>query len=135
MGVLIDTSVLVDVERAGAVAADAVVELGGEPAYLAAITASELLHGVHRADSALRRGRRQRFVDAILELVPVLPFDLEAARVHSRIWADLARDGRVIGAHDLLIAATALANGLGLVTANPREFGRVEGLTVHTWRQ
>ena len=132
MGLLIDTSVLVAIERAGA--GGPVGELADEATFLAAITASELLHGVHRAGSATRRERRQRFVDGILEAVAVLPFDLEAARVHARIWADLASGGRLIGAHDLLIAATALANGYGVLTANQRDFDRVDGLAVHLWR-
>ncbi len=135
MGLLIDTSVLVAVERTGTAPDDALGELGDEPVYLSTITASELLHGVHRADSATRRARRLRFVDGILDVIPVLPFDLEAARVHSRIWADLARTGKLIGAHDLLIAATAVTRGLALLTANRREFDRVDGLTVHLWRQ
>ena len=53
------------------------------------------------------------------------------AEVHARVWADLERRGQTIGAHDLLLAATALAGGLGVVTLNEREFSRVPGLTVH----
>jgi tRNA(fMet)-specific endonuclease VapC len=65
--------------------------------------------------------------------VPILPFDLEIARVHSRIWADLASRGEVIGAHDLLIAATALFHQHAVATGNVREFGRVESLDVVVW--
>lgn len=119
-------------ERSGS--APAVPErLRQEPAFLAAITASELLHGVHRADGTARRARRQAFVEALLDLLPVVPFDLTAARVHAGLWAELRERGEVIGAHDLLIAATALAGGLTLVTHNVREFGRIEGLRVERW--
>jgi tRNA(fMet)-specific endonuclease VapC len=107
--------------------------LQAAPVFLAAITASELLHGVHRAESASRRGRRERFVETILEAVPVLPFDLLVAREHARIWADLARGGRLIGAHDMQIAATGIAHQIPLLTANRREFDRVDGLIVRTW--
>ena len=133
MGVLIDTSVLVEVERSGSATGSPVPafdRLGGESAFLAAITASELQHGVHRADSAVRRARRQAFVETLLDLLPVLPFDLTAARLHAALWAELRRGGRMIGAHDLLIAATALAGDLTLLTRNRREFGRIEGLRV-----
>ena len=133
MGLLIDTSVFVDTERTESALSRALGDLGDQPVHLAAITASELLHGVHRADSAVRRQRRQDFVEAVLEVIPVLSFDLDTARVHSRLWADLARAGSMIGAHDLQIAATAIAHNLELVTANVREFGRIEGLVVHTW--
>jgi tRNA(fMet)-specific endonuclease VapC len=59
--------------------------------------------------------------------------DLPTARVHAQLWADLARAGRLIGAHDLWLAAAALAHGLTLAAANVREFGRVPGLVVETW--
>ena len=133
MGLLIDTSVFVDIERTESALSRTLGDLGDHPVYLTAITASELLHGVHRADSAVRRQRRQDFVEAVLEIIPVLSFDLDTARVHSRLWADLARIGLMIGAHDLQIAATAIAHDLELVTANVREFGRVDDLVVHTW--
>ena len=132
MGLLIDTSVLVALERSGSEVA-AVDRLGVEPSFLAAITASELLHGVHRAEGAARRARRQAFVEALLDLLPVLPFDLTAARVHAGLWADLRGRGEMIGAHDLQIAATALARDLTVLTRNRRELDRVEGLRVETW--
>jgi predicted nucleic acid-binding protein len=94
------------------------------------MTASELLHGVERASSATRRARRETFVERILDLVPVLPFDLEVARVHARIWADLSRHGSMIGAHDLAIAATAVRHELAVLTRNVEEFSRVEGLAL-----
>ena len=133
MGLLIDTSVFVAVERTGAARSDALASLGEQPVHLAAITASELLHGVHRAESAVRRQKRHEFVESVLDIIPVLPFDLDTARVHARLWADLARTGSAIGAHDLQIAATAISHDLGLVTANLREFARIEGLVVHAW--
>ena len=70
-----------------------------EEVAIAAITASELLHGVHRA-SATHRARREAFVESILAAVPVLDFDLLAARAHARLWADLAKAGSDVGPHD-----------------------------------
>ena len=128
MGVVLDTSVLVAVER-GAVRFEALLEsLGEESVAVAAITASELLHGCHRASDPGVRARRAAFVDALLDAIPVLPFGLPEARRHAELWAELARTGSVIGPHDLLIAATALAQGHALVTINQREFSRVPGL-------
>ncbi len=106
--------------------------LGGiaseEEAALAAITASELLHGVCRADTPARALRREAYVEAILSVVPVLPFDLRVARIHARLWAELR--SQPIGAHDLQIASTALAHSSAVLTANVREFLRVPGLSV-----
>lgn len=134
MGLLIDTSVLIAIERSGETPKTVLSTVGDEPAYLAAISASELLHGVHRAQSERRRERRARFVESLFSLLAVLPFDLEAARTHAQLWADLNQQGQRIGAHDLLIAATALTHELRIVTANEREFRRVEGLGVVAWR-
>ena len=52
--------------------------------------------------------------------------------MHAELWASLAEQGAVIGQHDLWIGATALAHGLGVVTRNERDFGRLLGLPVLT---
>lgn len=64
-----------------------------------------------------------------------LPFDDAAAERYGEIRAQLQRAGRLIGANDLLIAATALANGLTLITHNTDEFKRIEGLVVEDWEE
>jgi tRNA(fMet)-specific endonuclease VapC len=56
----------------------------------------------------------------------------QIARVHADVWAQLVAKGQRIGAHDLWIAATALAYGMGLATGNADEFERVPGLRVIT---
>ena len=128
MGFLLDSDVLIASER-DEDTWDALLErLGEETPGIAAISASELLHGVHRATGAQRKARREAFVGTVLSSLTIFPFGLEAARVHARIWADLKAAGRLIGAHDLIIAATALAEDLPLLTLNQGEFRRVEGL-------
>ena len=52
------------------------------------------------------------------------------ARIHAEIWTDLAEQGHVVAAHDLWIAATAIAHGMGVATRNVEEFRRVSGLRV-----
>lgn len=130
MGFLIDSSVLIAAERGRFSLADLARDFAGEALALSAVTASELLHGVHRATDAGVREKRLRFVEYLLSIFPVFPFDLDAARIHAELWAALQRDGQIIGAHDLLIAATARAAGYGVITANGAEFGRVPGLKV-----
>jgi tRNA(fMet)-specific endonuclease VapC len=127
VALLIDTSILVELERTEAKVSS---ELLGEEVYVSAMTASELLHGVERASNVARRARREAFVERILDLVPILAFDLHVARVHARIWADLSRRGSMIGAHDLIIAATAIHHDLAILTRNLEEFSRVEGLVL-----
>jgi predicted nucleic acid-binding protein len=59
-----------------------------------------------------------------------LPFDLVVAGIHARLWAQLAEARQLIGPHDLLIAAIAVAYGHAVLTENAREFGRIPGLVV-----
>ena len=133
MGALIDSSVLIAAER-GTLDLDLVLQDYEDVDYaLSAITASELLHGVHRADSDERRSNREAFVETILSRLPVIAFDLVAARTHARLWAQLAARGVTIGAHDLLIAATAIARGLDVVTRDERSFPKIQGLSLIRW--
>lgn len=130
MAILIDSSVFITVERRGFPPDFVLTLIRNEEGAMASVTASELLVGVHRADTSARRVRREAFVEAILVAIPVVPFDLGTARVHAQLSAQLAATGRPIGAHDLLIAATALAKGYRILTDNLRDFQRVPGLAV-----
>lgn len=127
---ILDTSVIVAGER-GTVRLQAMLaSLGDEPVAIAAITASELLHGALRGGDAGVRARRAAFAEAVVDLVPVLPFGVPEARRHAQLWAELLAAGAVIGPHALLVSATALARGWGVATMSEREFGRVAGLRV-----
>lgn len=122
---ILDTTVLVAVERT-ATSFDRLVADDDDVA-VAAITAAELLLGVELADGR-RRQRRQAFVESILTSVPVEIYDLEVARAHAVLLAHTRRSGQPRGAHDLLIAATALARDRVVVTADPRGFDGLPGL-------
>jgi tRNA(fMet)-specific endonuclease VapC len=130
MAVLIDTSILIDAERRGRQLDEA---LGDEDRAISVITASELLHGVHRAGEESFRVRRQVFVEHVLASLDPLPITTTVARSHARLWAHLEQAGQIIGAHDLWIAATALAHGMSLATGNARHFERVPGLSLITF--
>jgi predicted nucleic acid-binding protein len=130
MGQLVDTSVWISLERLGRPIHTLFESYPDESVVIAAITASELLAGVHLADSSERRQEREMGVEAVFRAVSVEPFDLSAARVHARLWTELTSAGQMIGSHDLIIAATALAFGHAVVTHNVRDFGRVSGLIV-----
>jgi tRNA(fMet)-specific endonuclease VapC len=85
--------------------------------------------GVELADSR-RRERRAAFVDDVLAALPVEIYDLEVARSHARLLAHLRGSGRPRGAHDLLIAATALARDRVVVTADAGGFEDLPGTEV-----
>jgi tRNA(fMet)-specific endonuclease VapC len=130
MGVIFDTSVLISLERASSRLDNFILGREGEPFGISAITVSELLHGVHRADSEKRRVIREAFVEKTIEVFPVFPFDLNAARIYAGIWASLAKRGKVVGAHDLIIAATCISLGFSLATLDLRDYGLIEGLNI-----
>jgi tRNA(fMet)-specific endonuclease VapC len=133
LGVLIDVSILIEHERGRVSLGPHLAGREQEEFFLSVITASELLHGVHCATDASVRARRAAFVEAALERFPLLPVDLAIARARAQLWAGLMAEGRLIGPHDLWLAATCLAHGLTMVTANVREFARVPGLVVESW--
>ena len=133
MAVLIDTSILIAYERGQLDVASRVAGREAEEAFLSVISASELLHGAHRAADPAVRARRMAFVEATLARFPVLEIDLEVARAHAALWSSLAQAGEMIGVHDSWIAATCIARDLTLITANTREFNRVPGLKVENW--
>ncbi len=133
MGLLIDASILIEAERGQIDIERRIAGREDEPFYLSVVSASELLHGVHRAGDEGIRARRSAFVESLLASLPLLEIDLPTARAHARLWADLAAKGQLIGAHDMWLAATCLAQGLRIATGNLREFDRVEGLNVEIW--
>lgn len=128
MAILIDTDLLVDREH-GVGTPELERLLAEEERAISVITVSELLQGVHRASGA-RRVTRSAFVEHLLAGLPAVPITDRVARVHAVVWAELAERGQVIGAHDLWIAATAIAHGLAVATGNVAEFSRVPGLRV-----
>lgn len=128
MAVLIDTDLLIDLER-GASSAALERLLGDEQRAISVVTVSELLHGALRARGAVR-ARRQAFVEHLLAGMSAIPISETVARVHADVWAQLSERSELIGAHDLWIAATAVAHGLGIATRNVAEFERVPGLRV-----
>jgi len=133
MGLLIDASVLTAAER-GALDLDPILSAyGNEEVAVSAITAAELLHGVHRAPAGRRKTQREAFVERLLEMLPVLPFDLVTARMHARVWAELAAQGTAVGERDLMIAATAMARDYSVVARDERSFPKIPGLVVVRW--
>jgi tRNA(fMet)-specific endonuclease VapC len=129
MGLMVDTNVFIIFEKTGS-PIDFSSSAASQGVYTSVLTVSELLIGVHRANTEERRQRRSAFVEAVISGVGVLEFTVAIARVHAEIYAELAKKGQLIGAHDLIIAATARYHGLSLWTDNVEEFSRVPGLHV-----
>lgn len=112
---LLDTGVIIGFERKAIAPSDIIT--ADDDVALSVVTASELLHGVVRAD-AVRRPTRSAWVEAILAGYGIEEVTLAVARVHAALTAHCASNGTPRGAHDLLIAATASATDRTLVTTD-----------------
>lgn len=91
---------------------------------ISAVTLAELSAGPLHTDDAEERARRLSVLQHAEATFDPLPFDAEAARVFGRVSAAVLATGRTPRRRvaDLLIAATAVANGLPLYTTNPADF-------------
>ena len=64
------------------------------------------------------------------EIFPIFPFDATVAKIYAKLWAALAAQDIVVESHDIIIAATSLSMDYVIITANIRDFGKIEGLKV-----
>jgi len=133
VGTVVDTSVLIAVERGQLDPARLDGEDDDEEVVLSAITASELLHGVHRLKNAVARTRAERVAETTFATFRVIAFDIDIARVHARLEAELAMRGVSIGTADLMIAATAVWLDYRIATRVLRSFPKIRGLHVVRW--
>jgi len=97
---------------------------------LCSVVLAGLYYGALRS---AQPARNQAEVAVFAAIFRSLPLDDAAAIMSARLRANLAAAGRIISAHDILIAAIALANDVTLVTRNTREFSRISGLRLEDW--
>ncbi len=124
---LLDTTFLIDVERGGADLDDLIAD--DDDVAMAAVTVAELTVGARLASKRHRQARHD-FVAAMVEALPVIPYDLAVAAAHADLLIAVRRMGTPRGAHDLIIAATARASARSVVTADRAGFADLPGVTV-----
>jgi len=134
MGLIIDTSAIIELERARASWERIFESAGDEPVFLAAIVWAELVAGVHVADSVPRALRRRERLDRLRDHVPILPFTAEIAELWAELFANLQRAGTPIPSNDLCVASTAIAHGHSILVSSKDEahYRRVERAEVVT---
>ncbi len=127
---MLDTNIISDLLRhPDGSAAERIADVGPDAVCVSIITAAELRYGCAKKGSA----KLMAHVEAILDSVQVLAFDVPSDAEYGGIRAELEAAGKPIGPNDLLIAAHACAAGAILVTDNTSEFSRVRGLRVENW--
>ena len=128
MGLIIDTSVLIKLEREGP--SDSFRPLfNDDQIAVSVITVSELFAGIYRGSAEKGVARLPKVEDILAGLKP-LPITPKIARIHADLASFLEQKGANIGRHDEWIAATALAHGATIVTLNRKDFDKVPGVKV-----
>ena len=130
MAIILDADVIIGGERGTFDLKGWVTSRPNDRFEIAAITVAELWHGVERATGTRYKVTRQRYLEAVLESLPIIPYTEQTAYEHARIWAQLEVSGKMIGFYDLIVAATALEHGSELATFNKRHFVQITGLRV-----
>jgi tRNA(fMet)-specific endonuclease VapC len=132
MRYLLDTTVISDFARGHPAVLARIREESPDELAASTLTEMEVAYGLIL--NPRLAGRLKPVMDALFGAIRVLPYDREAAQATAIARAGLGRRGRPIGAYDVLIAGTALAHDLILVTSNVREFRSVEALRIEDWR-
>ena len=133
MTYLLDTCVISDFVKGLPATLKRIKEISPDLIAVSAISRMEIEYGLN-----LNPERARKIVpvlQAFLASIRVLPFGETDAQVAGTIRATLQRQGNPIGSYDVLIAGTALARGLTLVTSNTGEFSRVGGLSIEDCRE
>jgi tRNA(fMet)-specific endonuclease VapC len=130
--ILLDTNVCIGFMKGHRAIIEALGKHAPDEVRLCSVVKAELYFGARASQHIARNlATLERFCQPYLSL----PFDDACARIYGQLRADLKRTGQIIGANDLMIAATALAHNLTLVTHNVQEFSRVPGLLLEDWEE
>ena len=129
MAIILDADVVIRGEKGTFDFKNWVASRPNDQFEIAAITVAELWHGVERAADAYKV-KRQQYLQAILNSLPIVPYTEQTAYEHARIWAELESAGKMIGFYDVIVAATARERGSAVATFNKRHFALVTGLNV-----
>ena len=100
--------------------------------FVSSITRFEIEYGLKLKPSLAKQIAPQ--LEAIYQKIKTIDFSIAEANAAAKIRSELKKTGNPIGYYDLLIAATALANDLTVVTSNVKEFSRIKDLLVENWR-
>jgi tRNA(fMet)-specific endonuclease VapC len=129
MAIILDADVIINGEKGNFELIAWLDAQTGQDLEIAAITVAELWHGIERA-TAQHRARREYYLRTIVEKLEPIPYTEFTALIHATLWAELESSGRVIGPHDMILAATALERDSTVVTFNKRHFIGVPGLKI-----
>ncbi|WKW49499.1 type II toxin-antitoxin system VapC family toxin [Rhodomicrobium lacus] len=130
MQYLLDTNIVSDIVRnPKGLVRNRIRQVGQTNVCTSILVACEARYGAAKRNSP----ELNRQLELILATIDILPFEAPADTTYAALRSNLEREGRLIGNNDLFIAAHALTLGCTLVTANEREFARIDGLLCENW--
>jgi tRNA(fMet)-specific endonuclease VapC len=129
---LLDTCVISDFVRGDRSTLTKLKQYSPLQIGISSITLMEVNYGLKLNPTKARK--LQPILDELFASISILPVGKEEAEIAAQIRAQLKQAGTLIGAYDLLIGATALSHNLILITANIKEFERIEDLSIDSWR-
>jgi predicted nucleic acid-binding protein len=129
MAIILDADVIIKGEKGNFDLIAWLDSQTGQDLEIAAITVAELWHGIERA-TAPHRAKRERYLRTIVERLEPVPYTEITALIHAKLWAKLESSGKMIGAHDLILASAALERDSVVATLNKRHFMAIPGLRV-----
>lgn len=134
MGLILDSSVIIDAERRGETVERLIERIlratGDQDAALSAVGLTEIVHGIYRASAPAIRSRREVFLNELLADLTVYPYTKETAMLAGKLDGEQQSKGVIVPFADLLIGATALVLSYSVLTVNVRHFERIPGLSV-----
>ncbi len=134
MGIVLDSSVIIAAERRGHTVREILEQLkavqGEIEIGISVVTVAELVHGAYRTKTQAQQQQRLEFIERPSSDVPVYPVTIDIARLAGRIEGQQEAIGVQFAFEDLLIGATALHLAYEVATLNPRDFGRIPGLSL-----
>jgi tRNA(fMet)-specific endonuclease VapC len=133
VGLILDTTVLISADRRMLDVGEMLEGLpltGGDDLAISSISLIEFATGIGRATTQERRDRRNRFVQELRGLLPVISFGADLALRAGLLNGELQKQGIIVGSFDLMIGVTALEMGYGVGTRNIRHFQMITGLRV-----
>ena len=101
---------------------------------ISSITVAEIRYGISKASGTRKSVTIKEITDELFRQIEIIGLNKKEAKLAGDIRSDLELKGNIIGMYDILIAATAKAHDLIIVTSNEKEFKRVSGLKLENWR-
>jgi len=124
--IVVDTDVVIDFFNGVFPGAEVMSKLiSGQEVALTSISVFELYAGIEGK-------RRLSQIETLIQGVTILPLDVIEAVIAGRIYTQLKSKGQLVGTHDILIAATCVANRIPLYTKNVAHFSKIEDILILT---